>query len=226
MKSTIVRVCAGLCLCLTPVVAGCSSPSVLPAPSTSAATNSASGSLGPGFFGAQGAPAPEGTASPEPGSWDDVHPPKGYRVVLLTYGEDQPTQTLVHAVHDWAQAEDVELSVVRPASPGKLIKGIYTAVARKADLIISAGDALVDPLAAITPSELDQEFLVVGAELAEPTSNVTAADWTGAGFRGEGLGKASSHDPTTFTSERAGRALRAGVASVLSGYSGIVVWIK
>ena len=49
----------------------------------------------------------------------------------------------------------------------------------------------------VTPNHLDQQFLVVGAELAEPTANVTAADWTGASFRGEGLGMSSAYDPAT-----------------------------
>jgi hypothetical protein len=66
---------------------------------------------------------------------------------------------------------------------------------------------------------------VVGAELAEPTANVTAADRTGASFRGEGLGMSSTYDPATFTSERAGRAVRAGVAAVLNGLTGIVIWL-
>ena len=78
----------------------------------------------------------------------------------------------------------------------------------------------------VTPNHLDQHFLVVGAELAEPMSNVTAADWTGASFRGEGLGMSSSYDPGTFTPERAGRAVRAGVAAVLNGLTGIVIWIN
>jgi hypothetical protein len=73
---------------------------------------------------------------------------------------------------------------------------------------------------------LDQQFLIVGAELAEPTGNVTAADWTGASFRGEGLGVPSTYDPASFTPERAGRAIRAGVAAVLNHLTGIVVWIS
>ena len=91
------------------------------------------------------------------------------------------------------------------------------------DLVISVGHALVDPLALVTASHLDQQFLVVGAELAEPTENVTAADWTGAAFRGEGLGMPSAYDPATFTHERIGRAVRAGVAAVLNDITGIVI---
>ncbi|GHJ37198.1 hypothetical protein [Streptomyces sp. TS71-3] len=45
----------------------------------------------------------------------------------------------------------------------------------------------------------------------------SAAGWTGASFRGEGLGMSATYDPATFTPERAGRAVRAGVAAVLGG---------
>jgi hypothetical protein len=43
--------------------------------------------------------------------------------------------------------------------------------------VISAGNALVDALALVTASHVDQQFLVVGAQLPEPTVNVTAAIW-------------------------------------------------
>ena len=93
------------------------------------------------------------------------------------------------------------------------------------DLIVSAGNDLIDPLALVTPNHLGEKFLVVGAELAEPTHNVTAVDWSGASFRGEGLGMSSTYDPGSFTAERCADAVRAGVAAVLSGLTGIVVWL-
>jgi hypothetical protein len=36
----------------------------------------------------------------------------------------------------------------------------------------------------------------------------------------------STYDPTTFTAERAGRAVRAGVAAVLNELTGIVIWLE
>ena len=55
----------------------------------------------------------------------------------------------------------------------------------------------------MTASHLDQQFLVLGAELAEPTYNVTAAP----------------RSPTSAPRS----ALRAGVAAVLHGWTGIVI---
>ena len=184
---------------------------------------SAVGSLGPGFVDAT--PAPEATITPSPGSWSEVHPSPGYRVVLLTAGDDPQTRTLVDAVTKWASDERVSLKTLKPTSPDQYVPRISDAIDLTPDLVISAGNDLIDPLAQVTPNHLDQQFLVIGAALAEPTENVTAADWTGASFRGEGLGMSSTYDPASFTPKRAAAAVRAGVASVLNGLTGIVIWL-
>jgi hypothetical protein len=204
------------------LVSGCSSGDDWSRPH---AKPTAVGTFGPGFFDPAAPPAPEATITPRPGSWDGVHPSKGYRVVLLTAGEDAQTRTLVSAVTDWAEQEHVSLRTVTATEHDQFIQRIISAMELAPDLIISAGNDLVDPLALVTPNHLDQQFLVVGAELAEPTANVTAADWTGASFRGEGLGMSSAYDPATFTPERARRAVRAGAAAVLNGLTGIVIWL-
>src|SRR4051794_549240 len=146
------------------------------------------GTLGPGFVDAP--PAPEAKITPRPGSWDGVHPPKGYRVVLLTSGETHETRTLAAAVKSWAEAEDVRLKTVTAAHPGQYVGSIVDAMNLKPDLIVSAGSPLVDALDLVTASHLGQQFLVLGTELGEPTSNVTAADWPGV------------PDPATFTGDR------------------------
>jgi hypothetical protein len=181
------------------------------------------GSLGPGFVDRTDPPAPEATLKPRPGSWNGVRPSKGYRVVLLRAGADGPTKTLAGAVTKWAEQEDVSLKTVTAAHPVDFVPSISKAMNLRPDLIISTGNGLVDPLALVTPNHLDQQFLVIGAEVAEPTENVTAADWRGAAFRGEGLGMPSAYDPATFTHERATRAVRAGVAAVLNDLTGIVI---
>jgi hypothetical protein len=183
------------------------------------------GTLGPGFV-ESATPAPEATITPRPGSWDNVHPSEGYRVVLLTAGHDAQTRTLVEAVAQWARDEHVSLRTVTAAQSDQLVDRIDEAIGLAPDLVISAGNDLVDPLALASANHLEQQFLVVGAELAEPTQNVTAADWAGASFRGEGLGQSSTYDPASFTPERAVRAVRAGVAAVLTNLTGIVLWLS
>jgi hypothetical protein len=207
---------------LTSLTAGCSSDAGW---SGRSAGSTSVGTLGSGFTDPATPPSPEATVTPVAGSWDGVSPPPGYRVVLLTAGDDAPTSTLVTAVTTWAQEEDAELKVITADPSDHLPTRIDEAVALAPDLIVSAGNDLVDALTVVSPHHLDQQFLVVGAELAEPTANVTAADWTGASFRGEGLGMSSTYDPASFTPERADRAVRAGVAAVLNGLTGVVIWL-
>jgi hypothetical protein len=184
------------------------------------------GTLGSGFFDPAAPPPPEGMIRPRRGSWDAVHPPRGYRVVLLTAGNDPATTTLVTAVKHWARAEDVTLNTVAVTEPDGFVDGVVDAIDLEPDLVICAGNALVDPLALVTASHLAQQFLVVGAQLPEPTVNVTAAIWRGASSSGgEAAVTASSFDPDAFTREHAGAAIRAGVASVLSDLTGIVIWL-
>jgi hypothetical protein len=184
------------------------------------------GTLGPGFFHPAAPPPPEAMIRPKPGSWDSVHPPRGYRVVLLTAGDDHPTTTLVTAVTQWANAEHVKLETIAVTEPRLFVDGIVESIDRRPDLVICAGNALVDALALVTASYLDQPFLVVGAQLPEPTVNVTAAVWRGASSRGrEVADTTSSFDRAAFTPERAAAAIRAGIASVLHDLTGIVIWL-
>jgi hypothetical protein len=207
---------------LTLLAAGCATEDDWSEPRS--VVPSGEGALGAAFYPAV-PPPPEGTITPSPGSWDEVRPPAGYRVVLLTSGTDPQTRVLTDAVRDWANAYDVSLRTVVPEDAHDLVPSVQRAMDLGPDLVIGAGHDVVDPLAAVTPSHLDQQFLVVGAELAEPTGNVTAADWAGASFRGEGLGMSSDYDPATFTPARARDAVRAGTAAVLKGKTGIVVWV-
>jgi len=169
-------------------------------------------------------PSPEATVNPDAGSWADVRPSPGYRVVLLTSGDDVTTQSISTAVTEWAQESDVDLRRVEAGADP--IVAIVDAMEMKPELIVTAGEDLIDALAIVTPNHLDIRFLVLGAELAEPTYNVTAVDWSGAGFRGEGLGTATHFDESSFTPERCADAIRAGAAAVLTGTTGIVLWIE
>ncbi|KAA9108551.1 hypothetical protein F6B43_12650 [Microbacterium rhizomatis] len=180
------------------------------------------GTLGAGFV-PTATPSPEATILPASGSWDDVRASPGMRVVLLTADADAPTATISEAVRTWARENGADLREVSAADDH--IDGIVAAMDENPDLIVTGGNSLIDALAAVTPNHLDRQFLVLGAELAEPTHNVTAVDWTGASFRGEGLGAASAYDEATFTPERSAAAVRAGVAAVLHGMTGIVLWI-
>ena len=164
--------------------------------------------------------------TPSAGTWDAVSPPWGYRVALLTHGDDPATTTVATAVMKWAAAEGVSLKTITVTDPDGAIGGIVEAMDLGPDLIVSAGIDLVDPLAVVTSSHLDREFLIIGAQLPEPTANVTASIWSGASSRGSEVANApESNDSDAVTPKRADTAVRAGVASVLSGLTGIVISI-
>ena len=205
------------------VISGCASSEDTP---KLHAARRPSGTLGSGFIDAAAPPAPESMIKPRPGSWDAVRPPRGYHVVLLTAGDDAATTTLVTGVKQWAESEHVRLETVAATAPDGFVDGIVEAMDRAPDLVVCAGNALVDALALVTASHLNQQFLLVGAQLPEPTVNVTAAIWQGASSRGaEVQDTASSFDPHAFTPRHVGAAIRAGVASVLNDITGIVIWL-
>ena len=192
-------------------------PDARPTPSSELAP------LGAGFFGGNPTPTPEATVSPEPGSWDGVEPPAGYRVVLIAAGDDAASTTLASAVERWAESESVDLDVLDAAHDDDVAEHLDAAVAREPDLVLGTGDGVVDVFTLLTPQHLSQRFLVIGAELPEPTENVSSVIWPGAAFRGSGVGTSGEIDPSTFTPARADAAVRAGVAGVLHGVTGIVL---
>ena len=146
--------------------------------------------------------------------------------MLLTAGDDRATTALVTGVNQWAEAEHVTLETIAATAPEGFVDAIVEAMDLTPDLVICAGNALVDALALVTASHLNQQFLVVGAQLPEPTVNVTAAIWQGASSRGrEVADPASSFDADAFTPRVVSAAIRAGVASVLSDITGIVIWL-
>lgn len=211
--------CIALAVLLTGValLTGCASDWSAPHPSPTLIA-----AAQPGFLPATPLP-PAATMTPTAGSWQDASPSEGYRVALLTMGDEPATVTMIDAVRTWARDVGADLREVRAGADP--IPAISEAIGMRADVVMSAGDGLVDPLAIVTASHLDQPFLVLGGELAEPTANVLAVDWAGAGFRGEDLGQAAHHDPASFTPERCRNAVSAGVAALLSGQSGVVVWL-
>lgn len=219
------------------VAAGCSGDSESATPVSSSAGASPTGvyeqntSLHPTTYGTLGAgyptdvPAPGSTFSPSPQSWADVRPPDGFSVTMLVPAGDPPAGVVLDAVRSWAAEDDVTLDVVTVATPADDVTQLSAAIAAAPDLIITSGNSLVDPMALVTASAAQQRFLILGGEIAEPTFNVTAVDWVGAGFKGEGLGQAPDYDPSTFTTERADRAIRAGVAATLTNWTGFVVYL-
>lgn len=179
--------------------------------------------LGSGFLGDVTTPTPEATIAPERGSWDGVEPPAGYTVVLISASDDRPTSTLVSGVTRWAQKHGVAITALTARGDDEIEDSLLRAIETSPDLVVGAGRDVVDVFALTTAQHLHQQFLVVGAELPEPTANVTSVIWAGASFRGTGISEDGDTDPSAVTARRATDAISAGVASVLHGLTGIVV---
>jgi len=187
------------------------------------------------FVGGTTAPSPEATITPEPGSWTGTDVPAGYRVALVSAGTDAGTDagteagtdaatgTIVRGVQEWAEQAGVDLVQFTAADDEEVEDRVEEAVAQAPDLVLGAGTGIVDVFTLATGQYLDQPFLVLGAQLAEPTANVTAVVWPGATFRGTGLAASGEVDPASVTPARVRDAVAAGVASVLRDLSGIVI---
>ncbi|WP_025156511.1 hypothetical protein [Leifsonia aquatica] len=208
-----VSVAAGLAL------TGCAAPAPTPVSTDGTALHP----LGAGFLGSVTTPTPEATIDPAPGSWDGVEPPAGYRVVLITAGDDAATTTLASGVTRWAGQRAVSLTTLAATGDDDVQAQLLRAIEKAPDLIVGAGAGVVDVFSLITAQSLHQQFLVIGAELPEPTGNATSVVWAGASFRGTGISSDDDSVPAAVTPARASDAVSAGVASVLHGLTGIVL---
>lgn len=194
------------------------------APVTSDVASAPEGALGSDFFGGNPSPTPEATISPAPGSWEGTELPEGYRIGLITATSDPTADALARGIVDWAAERDVHVEVWAAANDDEIDAAIVEASEeRSIDLVIGAGRGVVDVFALITAQHLAQEYLVVGAQLPEPTHNVTSVVWTGASFRGSGISEETDAEDAAASPARAETAMDAGTASVLHGYTGIVL---
>ncbi|MDQ0615404.1 hypothetical protein QF046_003045 [Microbacterium sp. W4I4] len=209
---------------LTLMTAGCSSVDDWSTPRDSAPVSS---SLPAAFLAPDAMPSPAATITPQPDSWAGAEVAAGYRVVLLEADHDPTSAALADGVRRWAHEQGASLKSVRAASPDEEVAAISEAMDLHADLIVSASPALVDALALVTASHLDEQFLLIGAQLPEPTENVTAAVWAGASTRGSEVANPADADVVdAYTASAAERAAAAGAAAVVHGLTGIVIDVR
>jgi hypothetical protein len=188
--------------------------------------------------GSEVASTPSGGAYevvPEPGRTIDVSSDKvgelvslaGYRMAVV--GDGSPTSVvLVEAARGLAArsgAELIELTAETPDEAG-IAQALTDALAVEPDLVVGLGEGTVDVFSFETAQWLDQEFLVVGAQLAEPTSNVTAVIWDGATSRGSAASADGALDASALTADLAEAAMVTGVRSVRAGETGVVLRLE
>ena len=100
------------------------------------------------------------------------------------------------------------------------------AIADDPDLVVGLGAGVVDLFSFETAQRLDRQFLLVGAQLAEPTDNVTAVIWDGATSRGSAASPDGEIDDARVPESVGEAALAAGVASIRDGVTGVVLHLQ
>jgi hypothetical protein len=86
-------------------------------------------------------------------------------------------------------------------------------------VIVVLGEGILGALDSASASNLGQQFVLLGAQLPEPTGNVTAVIWPGADIRlADGI--------SPEIAPRASEALEAGLIAVASHTTGIVLALR
>lgn len=171
---------------------------------------------------------------PEPGRTIDVEAADaaelgslaGYRMAVVADGSPSSV-VLLDAARGLAAQTGAELIEAMAETPDETAVSaeLAEALATEADLVVGLGEGTVDVFSFETAQRLDQEFLVVGAQLAEPTENVTAVIWDGATSRGSAASADGALDASALTADHARSAVATGVERVRTGATGVVLRI-
>lgn len=174
------------------------------------------------FLGGVASPTPAQTIAPQAGSWSAAPVSAGTTIEVVAFDSGR-SEVIVAAVQSWARDVGARVSTRTATDAESLDAALSAAIADGPTLVVGAGAGVVDEFTQVTGQWLDQEFLVVGAQLAEPTENVTAVIWQGAAYRGAGITPDGDDDPDAVTTDRAVDAVSAGWTAIDLGLTGLVV---
>jgi hypothetical protein len=96
---------------------------------------------------------------------------------------------------------------------------LQAALTDSPDVIVVLGEGILGDLDSASASNLGQQFVLLGAQLPEPTANVTAVVWPGADVR-------LSDGISAEMAPRAREALEVGLAAVATHTTGIVLALR
>ncbi len=169
--------------------------------------------------------------SPAPGRTVEATPPadvdglRGVRIAAVVPSDGgAATRALREAVLGFAKENGMVVDeFVAADDRASLDEAFDEAVATQPHVVVGLGAGAVDVFGYMSSQFLDQDFLLIGAQLAEPTSNVTAVVWQGATSRGSGAPADGDLDDATITAARATDATSVGLSTVMSGVPGIVL---
>ncbi|MCS4276256.1 hypothetical protein M2390_001438 [Mycetocola sp. BIGb0189] len=171
-------------------------------------------------------PAPGATVAPITDSDADANVPSGLHILLIGSGSDHPA--LLAALQERAATIHATLTVCDPTgSVDQSADELVSAqLSQRPDLVMLLGERGIDTIDRVSSANLDQRFVILGAQLPEPTHNVTAVIWPGASARGLSPETIPQTDPTA-TSESlearyAKRAVSEGITVATTGHTGFV----
>jgi hypothetical protein len=135
---------------------------------------------------------------------------------------------LLAGARDFAARSGAELTEFTAASAEieDVASAVDQATATGPQVVVGLGDGAVDAFSVVTAERLEQQFLVIGGQLPEPTNNVTAVVWDGASSRGSIAGPDAGTTEESVTEERVATALGVGVDSILDGRTCVVLWLS
>lgn len=176
-------------------------------------------------------PAPGATSTPDPSSWDAVVAPAGFTAAVVTIAEagvdpevDAAVGVVTARAGAGAQVSRVTLATTATTATAASASGDPFAgiLADAPDLVIVLGPELLDATDRSSASNLGQQFLVIGAQLPEPTANVTAVVWAGADARRIDEPRSVPNGMSDLAA-RADDAFRAGLSALLTDTTGGVL---
>lgn len=97
--------------------------------------------------------------------------------IALVGPDDAATRTVADALTDDSTDLHWDPALTDPQAR------VDAAITAEADLIVVVGADALDAVDRESAQRLDQRFLILGAQLPEPTENVTAVIWSGADAR-------------------------------------------
>lgn len=184
----------------------------------------------------RGPAAPPSSAAyeivPEPGRTIAATPPPGggpqpsltgYRIAVVVPADPAAADALLEGTRGFAGRTGAEVVEFVASAPGGIDAAFGGALDAGADLVVGLGEPTVDVFSFETALWPGQQFLLVGAQLPEPTENVTAVIWEGATSRGSAASADGPLDDSAITAARAADALAVGVDSVRARTTGVVL---
>lgn len=121
-------------------------------------------------------------------------PLAGQRIEVVVAGYDSPDAQLTVANVLVEQAAGAQVDVRTASTPAEANRLLDTAVDSGPLAVVVIGPALIGSADLLSAQALDQRFVVLGGQMAEPTDNVQAVVWPGADGRAALAGETRTFD--------------------------------